>query len=283
MRYRCPNPLHSDLNPSVVIYANNAYCYSRCGYISAEQWKEWTGADLATLSREEPRATNRSPDDREQSTVGRVNYYHRTLMVGPRSSRLSWFYERGFTLRQCQRYRFGHTGTHFCIPLWNADEVLGFKLRKDDLYCDPDEVKYKNQKGLGNVIVRPNPTGTPTTIVEGELDAYLLSLSGVDAITTTSGAGSIPTLSGINGGMVYIIPDNDDVGIAAAEHLAQTAPDRFHIIRLPDGFGDVSDYIVSFEPEERAAAVRRLFNARYTTETSGRSGGTDSCSGTSDC
>jgi hypothetical protein len=272
MRYRCPNPLHSDDSPSCTIYPDHAYCFSKCGWISREQYFEWTGVDLATLPCEESRTTTSNRDDTGQSTLGRINYYHRTLMVGPRSERVRWFYERGFTLRQCKRYRFGHTGTHFCIPIWNADEILGFKLRRDEVYCDPDEVKYKNQKGMGVKTVRPNPTGSPTVVVEGELDAYLLSTWGIDSLSTTSGAGSLSGLQSILQSVpdVYILPDNDDAGEEGANNLSQTAPDRFHIIRLPDGFGDVTDYLVSFQPEERAAALRRLFNARpNTAETSG--------------
>jgi len=123
-------------------------------------------------------------------------------------------------------------------------------------------VKYINQKGMGVQVVRYNPRGSPTIICEGELDSYLLCVQGCDAITTTSGADSLASALRQTSGRLFLIPDADEAGEKAAQTLLAEAPDRIRLLRLPDGFGDITDYLCSFGAEERAAAVRRLFDAR---------------------
>ena len=272
-KIRCPNPLHDDSSPSCAVYDNGLFCYSLCGKISPGQYEEWTGETFGDLRSRVSVQHHQHRTTRRSNVAGSVAYWHETLMRGPRSSRKEWYYSRGFTERALLRWRFGHTGTHFSIPLWNADRLLGYKLRRDDEYCDPGDVKYKNQYGLGRVLIRPNPSGTPTVIVEGELDVYLLSLWGLDATTLSTGSGTLVYLSEYlpkSAQYVYVIPDNDQAGIKGANDLIKTAPDRFHMLRLPDGTNDVTDYLCSFQPEERAQAIRSLFNARpNTTERSG--------------
>lgn len=271
---RCPNPDHHDEKPSCAIYTDHLFCFSQCGYIYPQQYEEWTGASFGDLLQSTlPNESDKHRASGRSNVAGRVSYWHETLMRGPRSSRKEWYYSRGFTERALLRWKFGHTGTHFSIPLWDADRLLGYKLRRDDCFSDPGDVKYKNQYGLGRVVVRPNPTGTPTVVVEGELDAYLLALWGVDAITISTGSRTLASLSVLTSKSVqpiYVIPDNDQAGTEGAKHLVETTPDRFRLLRLPDGTNDVTDYLCSFQPEERAQALRSLFNARpNTVEASG--------------
>lgn len=260
---RCPNPEHNDHNPSCAVYNDGgAFCFSRCGYITQEQLKEWIGDNYAQMVTEAKRIasithTHRGPSRDEGYRFCLLS--NATLLTGRRQSRKEWFYSRGFTEYSCSRFKFGHTGEHFVIPLWYNGEFHGYKLRRDERYCDPDEVKYLIPKGQSGVCVRPNPSGSPTVITEGELDAYLLSQWGMDAITSSTGVGSISNLlqfERIRSG-VYILLDMDTSGQQVADQLASTLHNAVRL-SLPTG-KDITEYLCSYGEDERGRALRDLF------------------------
>jgi len=267
---RCPNPEHDDNNPSCAVYDDGgAFCFSRCGYITQQQLKEWIGDNYATVVEESKRIarithTHRGPSRDEGYRFCLLS--SATLLTGPRNSRKTWFLERGFTESSISRFKFGHTGEHFVIPLWYNGEFHGYKLRRDERYCDPDAIKYLIPKGQKSVIVRPNPNGAPTVIVEGELDAYLLSQWGVDALTSSSGVGSghddllRERSREWSRGERYVLFDADDAGEEAAKKI-QERDRRFTILSLPTG-NDITEYLVSIDPEQRGRAILELFRGR---------------------
>jgi hypothetical protein len=224
--------------------------------------EEWIGADYATVVKGAKTATVKNlPDTTTEHESWRYTLRcNTTLLRGARQARASWFTARGFSPHSLERFRFGHTGERFVIPFWYDGEFRGYKLRRDERYCDPDEQKYLNPKGMPGVIIRPNPRGNPTVITEGELDAYLLAQWGLDAVTTTSGAGSLRNLLRSEQGLlrerVFVLLDNDEAGQEAADHITSES-NLLHNIRLPTG-NDITEYLAGIDAVERGSALRSL-------------------------
>lgn len=268
-KIRCPNPEHDDSNPSCAVYDDGgAFCFSRCGYIAQDQLKEWIGDNYASVVEEAKRTvsitnTHRGPSRDEGYRFCLLS--SATLLTGPRQARKEWFYSRGFSEYSVQRFKFGHTGADFVIPLWYKGEFHGYKLRKDDLYADPDDVKYLIPKGQKSAVVRPNPTGSPTVIVEGELDAYLLSQWGMDAVTGSTGAGNLSDLlrseKDLAHKRVFLLLDMDGVGEQTALHMENTIRNAVRL-SLPSG-KDITEYLCTVDEDRRGAALRNLFQRGY--------------------
>jgi DNA primase len=185
--------------------------------------------------------------------------------------RIQWFTQRGFNQDSIQRFRFGHTGSRFVIPLWGSTVLgttaLGYKLRLDPLYCDPEEVKYLNEAGSKLFVIRPRPTDTgPLVVCEGELDAYLLSQYGYDTITVSTGSQTLA--AGISGELkktnqssttrriLLAATDLDPAGDKAFAQLQALVP---QVSRLRWNTGnDITDYITSLEEDARWYALKDL-------------------------
>ena len=260
----CPNPQHIESTPSYAVYADGGYCFG-CGYReNFDQIIHRLGVDPEHLPERTEMAT-RDANQRYANLNGKldiaVKVWHRCLMEGPRQARQEWFYARGFNPASLSRFLLGHTGESFTLPLWDGDNIVGYKLRSDPVYADPEAPKYISPKGQGRTTIRPNPRGCPTVVVEGELDCYLLAQWGVDALTVSTGAGSLSDALRGTTGIIYGIPDVDDAGVAAGKALVSADPERVRLIRLPWG-NDVTDFLCALEPTERGIALRRLFDAR---------------------
>jgi hypothetical protein len=150
------------------------------------------------------------------------------LLTGVRKHRLRFLVERGLFLQTIRRYRLGHTGESFAIPLVDErGKVWGVKKRVDPEYrVDPLGPKYVQLSDPKTGIYRPNPGGSPTVICEGELDAVLLAQYDVDALTATGGAGSQTRVFSDYPlrGRTYIATDLDDEGEDAARKLLHIYP-----------------------------------------------------------
>ena len=257
---QCPNPDHHDFHPSCALYSDGAYCFSQCGRISRQQIEEWTGESYEAHCAGEGRRiyTSRSNNNqplRPEELNSYVECHHRTLMDGPRSSRTEWFLGRGFTERSLLRFKFGHTGTHFVIPLWQDEKLVGYKRRRDDHYLR-EGPKYVNQFGHQTTLVRPYSRGTPTILLEGELDAYLLSQYGFDSVSATTGIRGIRRcLDGVNLPISFVLPDMDTVGLQHGEEASNALGAT--TVLLPNG-KDTTEYLGSIDPTERGAAIRSL-------------------------
>lgn len=271
---RCP--FHDDGNPSYAIYGDHAYCYGCGRHESADAYAQRTGVRLADTTIERRnlgagRGNGQAPKNGKLDT--RINYWHNTLVAGPRASRIAWFRERGFSDYQIERFRYGHTGDHFVIPILEGNQAIGYKWRADPKYCDPESLRYKNPWGQPTLVHRPGHSTGNIVVCEGEIDANIVASLGYDAITTTSGAGSVSHVvlslraSGHIREAVYVATDPDDAGEKAVRDLAEALPrDPLRIVW--DGGGDISDYLLRFEAIERHKVMRELMqNARpYTFE-----------------
>lgn len=128
-----------------------------------------------------------------------ADIYYRNLYK-TRRHRLEWLYARGLTDETIALAKLGHSGTHFTIPLFDANgNLLSLRFRKDDEYVpDEDEdgkafPKYSGMKGrnglylYGEWLLSQRPYDF-TFVTEGELDALRLWQDGYPAVSATNGA-----------------------------------------------------------------------------------------------
>jgi hypothetical protein len=235
-------PFHEDSTPSLAIYEDHAFCFGGCGKIPLESIR-----DLVE------KLNIRSSSSREGAADERWRHllplWRWNLLMGPMQWRQRFFHERGITTRMMERYWLGHTGRWFVIPVWFGGRITGVRYRRDDLFAEDDDTKYRNPRGHGALLFRPNPGGWPTVITEGELDALLLSEAGCDAVTSTGGAGSLSKieLDEIHWPL-FVATDQDDAGEQAWEALAARFRQRIYRWRWPEG-KDISE-VLSKLPRE---------------------------------
>lgn len=267
---RCPS--HNDSRASYAIYPDGAYCFV-CGYSerfsgilerleSDEQYKEhYFSVDTERIGRSTQRNISGEPEQRYEPLV---RYWNKTLLEGPRQHRLRYLLEkRGLLRSTVERYLIGHTGDYFSIPIISqpGNRVTGYKLRRDDSYCYPDEPKYRNSSGGGGRVYRPNPEGVPTIICEGEFDALLVSQFGADGITSTAGAGSLFRFVGplLNTRQrTYLAIDRDEPGLKAESDFRAAYPSlrTLNFSTTDEYFKDISDFLVA--QDYPASALNKL-------------------------
>ena len=226
---RCP--FHDDSTPSLAVYEDHAYCFGGCGRIPLESLGEFA-RERATLPRES------APDHR---WVRLLDLWHWNLMRGPMQWRQRFILKRGISASMMQRYRLGHTGSWFVIPVWCEGRVLGVRYRRDDVFASEEDPKYRNPRGQGALLFRPNPEGWPTVVTEGELDALLLSDVGCDAVTMTTGAGNLRRIALERASdPLFVATDQDEAGEEAWLALVGRFRGRVYRWYWPEG-KDVSE------------------------------------------
>lgn len=136
--------------------------------------------------------------------------YNNLLFSVQRGERREWLYERGLTLDSINRFRLGHDGTRFTIPIYSAQgDLLTFRYRRDDFYgthtFDPRQgkevaiPKYSGVRGRNGLYLYPaehlgDHEPEEVVVVEGELDAIRLWQEGIPAVSATNGAGAVAKL-----------------------------------------------------------------------------------------
>ncbi|MCX2726027.1 toprim domain-containing protein [Thermomicrobium sp. 4228-Ro] len=257
---RCP--YHEDSTPSLALYRDHAFCFGGCGLVPLE----WLPENLRELSARQRETRERAGGGftREQLRV-LVEAWCWNLLEGTRRHRLSWLEDRGIDAQAARRFRLGHSGAWFTIPVLQGREVVGVRFRRDPYYLDEDEgPKYRNPKGQPVLLYRPNPGGWPLVVTEGEFDAMLLCLAGCDAVTATAGAGSLVSLlerEGIlgryrrAGSVLHVATDQDAAGEQVVEQLVRRG---FRVCRWRwEGAKDVSEALARVPRSQWSSRVRR--------------------------
>jgi hypothetical protein len=245
-------PVHGDEGrPNLAVYPNGTYCFA-CGF---RETREQFVARLSGQGQIE--VVEASPprfDPVPPFSWAGVVIWHRTLTEGPMRHRIGWYLERGLSPETIERFRLGHTGARFAIPVWFEGACTGVQFRVDPLYSDPDEPKYRAPSGTKTLLCRPYPSGHPTVVCEGPLDAYLLAQFGVDAVTTTGGAGSLTEVLKLAlRDPVVVMTDLDDAGDDAWERLRSKRPGWVRAIW--NGGKDVSEALARVDSTERASVL----------------------------
>lgn len=257
IKVNCPHPEHEDSDPSYVIYPTGGYCFG-CGFRETpEQVMERTGG----IFEQSAKRRRRTSADPLVDLDGHIRFWNRTLLEGPRRSRISWLMERGIGQRAIETFKLGHSGDHFTIPVWTYGVLTGFKKRADPKFVDPDSPKYLNQRGGGALFT--TYTGRPDLLVitEGELDAITLSQFGYDCATCTTGsdglAEAIQSLRSISTiPTVLSATDMDDAGDKSYEALKQVRPDTKRLV-WSEG-NDISEFLCRVDGGSRGEAIRTL-------------------------
>ena len=183
------------------VYPNGTFCFVCWRGETAEAFLQRLGTDGAGLPERDPDYQKQKRESRaryrpDPSLEARVEMWHQTLVdeESPRRTRMGWLLDRGLSIQTLRRWKLGHTGSEFTIPIWQGETLVGARLRLDPLYHEDiaGHNKYKPWTwGQPILVFRPNPQGKVTVITEGELDALLLAQHGYDSITTTGGARSL--------------------------------------------------------------------------------------------
>lgn len=152
-----------------------------------------------------------------------------------------------------------------------------FALRQPDP-DRPGEYRY-TKEGARLVLYRlPEveaaiKAGKPVILCEGEKDCDTLAGLGYTATTSPMGAGKWHCgdyAKSLKGAQLYIIPDNDDVGRAHAQAVAQSAVKAAESVRILDltqgcqelpPKGDATDFFEILGAQEGKAALKRLMEA----------------------
>lgn len=222
---RCP--YHDDSTPSLALYGDHAYCFGGCGLVPLE-WLPEGYLDYAKREAERERREGKPKGLPPEQLRVLVEVWHWQLLEGPRRHRLSWLEKRGLDEVAVRRFKLGHSGAWFVIPVLSGGEVQGVRFRRDDLYAEEEAPKYRSPKGQSSLLYRPNPGGWPLVVTEGEFDAMVLALTGCDAVTATAGAGSVVALlerEGIlgryrrRGQRLHVAVDQDAAGGEAVRQI----------------------------------------------------------------
>jgi DNA primase len=245
---------HKDDTASLNVYRGHIVCYG-CGFAIRRRMDA-----LAYLLGITPIEAIRRAGDyleltgltpRKALNKAYIDLYQRTLW-GVRRARLSWLLGRGLMGTTIRKFRLGHDGTRFVMPVFDAKgELVTFRFRRDDLYVprvDPDEKeekvrKYSGVHGRNDLRLYPEWL-LPSVdldflvVVEGELDAIRLWQEGIPAVTCTNGAPNLHKIPALLAPYpqikkLYVAADQDEPGEIASQLLLSTAGDAgYEAVRL---------------------------------------------------
>lgn len=254
---RCP--FHDDLTPSLAIYPDHAYCFGGCGYIRLDDLPD----GLNHPARCAERVVKPRWSERELAVI--VDVWNWNLLEGPRRNRMVWLEQRGIREQEVRRFRIGHDGRAFVIPVLVGKRVTGVRFRRDDLYADEDEPRYRTPRGQSILLYRPNRGNgvAPLVVCEGEFDCMLLVSIGCDAVTSTGGAQSLVRVLREHGILrlgarvgLHVATDQDDAGESVYHELQKLLP-RGSVHRWRwEGGKDISEALVRIPRGEWSRWVR---------------------------
>lgn len=283
IKVSCLDPEHEDDTASFAVYPDHAYCYGLCSrYFGFKEVLEILGIEADELP-EAPIIEKAEPYQPADDLIANLWSWHLTLMSpeSPRHRRRRWLDRYGLWDETLERYQIGHTGTMFSIPIWRGKEILGVRFRLDPDYHSEKELKkskYTQPRKQPGLLFRPNPEGEITIVTEGEFDALCLAQYGYDAVTATTGSGSLHKLVTRQELLkdkrfiktpIYIATDDDkdkvksaadkkkNVGERAYERICEAWGQRLPRVRFWVG-KDISEELIQFHPAARSQHMRAL-------------------------
>ena len=245
---KCRSPLREDKNPSFGINLKDGgfidhgtgakgsvldflLCY---GYPTKnEQMRFLKKYEKSTVTKTDPIA---KPKGRLVSKTF-IDIYTSNLIEGNYSEINPQLTNRKISIEICRKYRIGcHKKNIVDTTTGEIDYFetlfIPYKIDESGNCTEFKEIPYKDGKKItgfifskGSCQIFPNDMLDKKNLVicEGELDVLSLISQGINAITFTAGAGSIPkdVESSLKGKIITIIYDNDDAGIKGAEKVAK--------------------------------------------------------------
>lgn len=187
--------------------------------------------------------------------------------------------QRSLTLETIERFRIGHDGDRYTIPIHTGVAGPVRNVRRYKPYAS-QHAKMLNIPGHGRNMLAftgvLSENSLPVIVTEGEWDALLTNqhmAGSAVAVTGTGGAPNVPRdLSALAGRQLFIAYDCDEAGVEGADKFAQAARKvgaTAHILDLtrlglPAGSGeDLSDYFRKRggTPSRLIAEMKRLRDA----------------------
>lgn len=241
IKFLCP--YHSDTNPSYTfsVERNAGKCFA-CGNQSRLDQL------IATFEQSSAESTKKIVDDcykrvvasaasRKVSTVdisiAQIQLWHTALKTDLTLQKL--FSKWGWTQDIMDHYLLGCSEGRLSIPMFEGDDLVSLK------YYSPgaQSMKYQNAPGSAPCCwPLENLTRETVFLVEGEKDCITMLAAGFNAVTFTTGAGSIPGdyIRHFAGKTVYIIYDVDEAGrngAVKAANVLNFAARKIFIVDLP--------------------------------------------------
>jgi DNA primase len=268
---RCAAPDHHDDHPSMHVYEDHVHCFS-CGFHGdvTDVWASMRGFDRPVeaaldLAQEfaielpevgsQARRKAHVRREKEDGYLKQARACHRALDGHPNVS--AWWERRGFGRDLQERFLLGtnRDGTAAVIPFWHRGRVQGLirrKLEGEPRYLYPTAEEFA--AGHRPLFI-PGPVRGGALVVEGIVDA----LAGTALAESTIAIGGtdisehqMQELERISGPL-YILPDRDEKGDAAARAWARELyPNALH---CPAEYGQArKDLADVFAEEGREAA-----------------------------
>ncbi len=174
-----------------------------------------------------------------------------------------WFTKRGITKDTLARFNIGWNGREIVIPILHIK-----KYRRDP--ATEEGPKYRYEYGATAQLFNYDENAEEVILVEGELDAILLSQYGYNAVSSTGGVGTFKDewIELLKNKVVYILYDNDEAGVRGALKLHQRIPNSL-IIPFPRFFTgkDVTDYFQKYSPQSFAELKKHAYHLCLPVET----------------
>lgn len=218
-------PAHPDENSSLAIYKDHAYCFGCRKWWSANEFSLTYGQGSIKVSYQSKYHKGSRKLFLPRVLATKFSEWLQTVFV----SKLSFFYERGFTNDTVRGLSFGYVPGAYTIPILGIKgNIQAIRYRRDEEY-DFDEYvppKYWGTAGanstqlyLSDQLLLPQDE---VYLCEGELDAARLFQQGLVAVSLTNGAGSFKPEHRKwfeDSGVVKICFDQDTAGNEGAEKV----------------------------------------------------------------
>lgn len=231
---QCINPAHTDPGPSLAVYDDgHAYCY---GCRQKFDRGPFPPPPVGVVVREA-----RGPAYAGRLPRALADAYH-DLLNSLFAPRREWLWGRGLTTATIDKYRLGHTGLAFTIPIWGdqfGEDLATIKYRRDDTLNPDGDRKYWGITGRNEARIFglwQALRGRDVVLTEGELDALRLLQEPrrpFAVLTSTGGAHSwtaalAATLAGVR--RIYLAFDQDAAGVAGARQAGRCLRQRGHAV-----------------------------------------------------
>lgn len=135
-------------------------------------------------------------------------------------SKRDYFYDRGLSDLTIDRFQLGWYNNFYMIPVLENGTLRNFQMRKDN----PKTIR-PYYKGIGGLLFNSDILKLVDSfyLVEGPVDAMILSQNGLPAVSTTISGNILPTWFSkfVNQKVIYICFDNDDAGRSEAKKVAK--------------------------------------------------------------
>jgi DNA primase len=231
---RCVARDHRDANPSMHLYDDHVHCFT-CGFHGdvVDVWATIKGLDRPIeaafdLAQEygvklpkmnsEARKSIHAQRAKVELYCQQARACHNALAHHPRVA--DWWKGRGFHKELRQHFLLGtnKSGTAAVVPFWHRGRVQGLIRRK--LWGKPKYIYPKTEEfpaGYRPLFV-PGPVCGDVFLVEGIVDALALAAFGESVVAVGGTSISEPQMRELEKlpGLIYILPDRDEEGEAAA-------------------------------------------------------------------